>query len=314
MGARRRFGAARRRVLLRRRERPSSARGVRRRPGLRDELHTIADTIRARFGQQSVLTFDRLPARDEDVDAIELDVPRVSADALRDGLLNDAEARERLFGGSVTQDEHLLLVASLDDAAFARDVRETHRRRHGARVASLRSARVRLGSATGPARPVARWWSPGTPDDDAIALSLAGGKLSLDGAPSRSPGRGFDRVRADLGDGLRHAVLHRRAERRQTRRRRRRRPHAADHATRSLSTSTAPTSCACSPGDGARHADPSATSPRPTRSRSAPTLGAGLDRATVNGSDVIDQISLGLVRRARADVRVLRASRRPPTG
>ena len=27
-----------------------------------DELHTIADTIRARFGQQSVLTFDHLPA------------------------------------------------------------------------------------------------------------------------------------------------------------------------------------------------------------------------------------------------------------
>ncbi len=31
---------------------------------VRDELHTIADTIRARFGQQSVLTFDRLPAGD----------------------------------------------------------------------------------------------------------------------------------------------------------------------------------------------------------------------------------------------------------
>ena len=27
-----------------------------------DELHTIADTIRARFKQQSVLTFDKLPA------------------------------------------------------------------------------------------------------------------------------------------------------------------------------------------------------------------------------------------------------------
>src|SRR5688500_16089880 len=78
-----------------------------------DELHTIADTIRARFQQQSVLTFDKLPAGSEAVDGVLLDVPHVSAKALRTGLLNDAEARERLFGGSVTQDQHLLLVASL---------------------------------------------------------------------------------------------------------------------------------------------------------------------------------------------------------
>ena len=39
-----------------------------------DELHTIADTIRARFGQQSVLTFDHLPAHSDDVDAVLLDV------------------------------------------------------------------------------------------------------------------------------------------------------------------------------------------------------------------------------------------------
>ena len=69
-----------------------------------DELHTIADTIRARFAQQSVLTFDRLPAGADDVDGVLLDVPRVTAAALRTGLLEDAEARERLFGGSVTQD------------------------------------------------------------------------------------------------------------------------------------------------------------------------------------------------------------------
>ena len=85
-----------------------------------DELHAIADTIRARFKQQSVLTFDKLPAGASQVDGVLLDVPGVSATALRNGLLADAEARERLFGGSVTQDEHLLLVASLDDADFAR--------------------------------------------------------------------------------------------------------------------------------------------------------------------------------------------------
>ena len=46
-------------------------------------------------------------------------MPSVTAQDLRDGLLADVEARERLFGGSVTQDDHLLLVADRADAEFA---------------------------------------------------------------------------------------------------------------------------------------------------------------------------------------------------
>ena len=42
-------------------------------------------------------------------------MPGVTAEALRDGLLADQEARERLFGGSVTHDERLILVAGLAD-------------------------------------------------------------------------------------------------------------------------------------------------------------------------------------------------------
>jgi hypothetical protein len=84
------------------------------------ELHTIADTVRSRFGQESVLTFDYLPPSDDEVNAIELEVPGVTAQALRDGLLADQTARERLFGGSVTMDGHLLLVAGLADAQLAR--------------------------------------------------------------------------------------------------------------------------------------------------------------------------------------------------
>jgi hypothetical protein len=79
------------------------------------ELHTIANTIRERFDQQSVLTFDR----GGEADAVELEVPGVSAQALRDGLLADQQAREHLFGGSVTQDRHLLLVAGRADEALA---------------------------------------------------------------------------------------------------------------------------------------------------------------------------------------------------
>ena len=83
------------------------------------ELHDIAETVRRRFLQQSVLTFDH-PGRTTRVDAVLLEVPGVSARDLREGLLADQEARERLFGGSVTLDRHLLLVAALEDAQFAR--------------------------------------------------------------------------------------------------------------------------------------------------------------------------------------------------
>jgi hypothetical protein len=85
-----------------------------------DELHTIADMVRSRFAQESVLTFDYLPPGDDEVNALELEVPGLTAQALRDGLLADQTARERLFGGSVTLDGHLLLIADLADAELAR--------------------------------------------------------------------------------------------------------------------------------------------------------------------------------------------------
>ena len=47
-------------------------------------------------------------------------MPSVTAQDLREGLLEDEEARERLFGGSVTQDNHLLLIADKADADLAR--------------------------------------------------------------------------------------------------------------------------------------------------------------------------------------------------
>src|SRR3954471_16059891 len=85
-----------------------------------DELHGIADSVRGRFDQESVLTFDNLRPGDDEINAVELEVPGVGARALRDGLLADQTAREQLFGGSVTQDGHLLVVAELADAQLAR--------------------------------------------------------------------------------------------------------------------------------------------------------------------------------------------------
>jgi hypothetical protein len=83
------------------------------------ELHDIAERIRVRFRQESGLTFD-YPERPWDpVDGVELEVPGVDAQHLRDGLLADQEARERLFGGSVTLDGHLVLIAALEDLDVA---------------------------------------------------------------------------------------------------------------------------------------------------------------------------------------------------
>lgn len=80
-----------------------------------NELREIADTVRRRFGQQSVLTFDYPERPWHPVDAVEVEVPGLDAQSLRDGLLADAEVRERLFGGSVTLDGRLLLIAGLED-------------------------------------------------------------------------------------------------------------------------------------------------------------------------------------------------------
>jgi hypothetical protein len=81
----------------------------------RDELREIADSVRRRFGQQSVLTFDYPERPWHPVDAVEVEVPGLDARSLRDGLLADQEARETLFGGSVTLDGRLVLIAGLGD-------------------------------------------------------------------------------------------------------------------------------------------------------------------------------------------------------
>jgi hypothetical protein len=81
----------------------------------RTELRDIADTVRRRFHQQSVLSFDYPERRGDPVDAVEVEVPGVTAEGLRGGFLADPAARERLQGGSVTLDGRLILVAALED-------------------------------------------------------------------------------------------------------------------------------------------------------------------------------------------------------
>src|SRR5262245_51409913 len=86
----------------------------------RRELRNIAERVRRRFHQQSVLTFDYPERRNDPVDAVEVEVPGIDSQRLRGRLLADEEARTRLFGGSVTLDGRLILVAALEDVGLVK--------------------------------------------------------------------------------------------------------------------------------------------------------------------------------------------------
>ena len=168
-----------------------------------DQLHGIADEIRSRFGQQSVLTFDHLPATDDEADAVELEVPSVKAQDLREGLLADQTAREELFGGSVTLDGRLLLVAELADAQLARDFAE----RIGG---DLRRAAIHYGErdfveGPPPVRVERRTLIiEGGPEAETVILRERYGRLEVDLGDERFEVERtrFDRVRVELDEEL----------------------------------------------------------------------------------------------------------------
>ncbi|MFC9434659.1 hypothetical protein [Nocardia sp. NPDC057030] len=83
------------------------------------ELRQIADQVRTRYQQESVLTFQRLAANSPGVDAFTVTVGGVGAQRFRDGLVADPVARERLVGGSITEDGTLILVVDIADLELA---------------------------------------------------------------------------------------------------------------------------------------------------------------------------------------------------
>ncbi|HYH90421.1 MAG TPA: hypothetical protein VEX67_14390, partial [Solirubrobacteraceae bacterium] len=171
------------------------------------ELQEIAEAIGTRFHQESVLTFDHLDAGDPAIDAIELEVPGVSADALRDGLLEDQEAAERLFGGSVTLDGQLILIADLADEEFARAFAE----QIGgdlSRAATRRGDREFVEAPAPPPFEVRhrRLFVTGGAADEQIDLDVTAGTLTvdLDGdgtVDHTTKRRAIDRVVVDGGGG-----------------------------------------------------------------------------------------------------------------
>jgi hypothetical protein len=84
------------------------------------ELHSIADQVRQQFLQGSVLTFRQLPHDAPEADAVTVEVPDADASRLYAALAGDPLARDRLGGGSVTEDHTLILVADIADLGVAR--------------------------------------------------------------------------------------------------------------------------------------------------------------------------------------------------
>ena len=174
-----------------------------------DELHTIADTIRSRFGQQSVLTFDRLPAGDRDVDAIELDVPQRQ----RHGAARRPARRRRGARAAVRRLGHAGPTPAArrrpaTTPTLARVVREARS------AATCKRAETRYGerefvdgSAAGAASSAARWSIDGRRGrrrDRADAARRPHRGHARRRRRSRSRASAFDRVRVDGGDGPRH--------------------------------------------------------------------------------------------------------------
>ncbi|KAA2266461.1 hypothetical protein F0L68_01555 [Solihabitans fulvus] len=78
-------------------------------------LHDVADLIRKQYHQEAVLTFEHLPQTSPRTNAFEVEVPGVDWQRLYNGLVANPAARDRLGGGSVTQDHKLVLVAATAD-------------------------------------------------------------------------------------------------------------------------------------------------------------------------------------------------------
>jgi hypothetical protein len=85
-----------------------------------ESLRHTASTISKQFRQESVLTFRFLPANSPKVDAVQVEVDGITAQQVRDGLLKDAVAREKLGGGSVTLQHKAILIADVNDLPTVR--------------------------------------------------------------------------------------------------------------------------------------------------------------------------------------------------
>ncbi|MEV6102204.1 hypothetical protein [Nocardia sp. NPDC051981] len=81
----------------------------------------VADDLRVRYNQESVLTFEYLPGDDVRADGFTVNVPRIDRTRFHDALVADPLVRDRLGGGSVTESGDLVLVADRADQDLVRN-------------------------------------------------------------------------------------------------------------------------------------------------------------------------------------------------
>lgn len=86
------------------------------------EIHTIGHALAQRFHQQSVLTFEYLPASAERTNAVEVEVPGISFQKLHDVIAADPVLGERLGGGSVTLGGRLIELGAKTDLSLIKQL------------------------------------------------------------------------------------------------------------------------------------------------------------------------------------------------
>ncbi|MEC3918298.1 hypothetical protein VMT40_27130 [Nocardia sp. CDC160] len=80
----------------------------------------VADDLRVRHNQESVLTFEYLPGEDTRANGFTVTVPGIDRTRFHDALVADPVVRDRLGGGSITQSGDLILVADRADMDLVR--------------------------------------------------------------------------------------------------------------------------------------------------------------------------------------------------
>ncbi|MTE17146.1 hypothetical protein GLP40_30965 [Nocardia sp. CT2-14] len=81
----------------------------------------VADDLRVRYNQASVLTFEYLPGQDARANGFTVTVPGIDRARFHDALVADPVVRDRLGGGSVTESGNLILVADRADMSLVQD-------------------------------------------------------------------------------------------------------------------------------------------------------------------------------------------------
>ncbi|WP_405493227.1 hypothetical protein [Nocardia sp. NBC_00511] len=89
-----------------------------------NNLFAVADDIRVRYHQESVLSFEFLPAGDPRANAVTVSARGIDRTRFHDALASDPLVRDHLGGGSITRDGTLILVVDRADLPLTQSLIE----------------------------------------------------------------------------------------------------------------------------------------------------------------------------------------------